>query len=164
MTNNCSILRRTPHGQRSLLGYSPWGHRRSGHDFMTKFSLSQLLGTPWTVACQAPLSMVILQARILEWVAMPSSRGSAQPRDRIQFSGIAGGLFTIWATRETQEYWRGSLSLLQGIFLTRDQIGISCIGRQILYQLGATREAPWLKNNKTYNWFNLQYNWTNTTM
>ena len=31
------------------------------------------------VACQAPLSMEILQARILEWVAMPSSRGSSQP-------------------------------------------------------------------------------------
>ena len=30
--------------------------------------------TPWTVACQAPLSMRILWARILEWVAMPSSR------------------------------------------------------------------------------------------
>ena len=37
--------------------------------------------TPWTVARQAPLSMGILQARILEWVAMPSSRGSSQPRD-----------------------------------------------------------------------------------
>ena len=33
-------------------------------------------------ACQAPLSLEILQARILEWVAMPSSRGSSQPRDR----------------------------------------------------------------------------------
>ena len=32
----------------------------------------------------------ILQARILEWVAMPSSRGSSQPRDRIQVSRIAG--------------------------------------------------------------------------
>ena len=32
--------------------------------------------TPWTVAHQAPLSMVILQAKILEWIAMPSSRGS----------------------------------------------------------------------------------------
>ena len=30
--------------------------------------------TPWTIAHQAPLSMGILQARILEWVAMPSSR------------------------------------------------------------------------------------------
>ena len=34
----------------------------------------------WTVACQAPLSMGILQAGILEWVAKPSSRRSSQPR------------------------------------------------------------------------------------
>jgi len=31
--------------------------------------------TPWIVAHQAPLSIGILQARILEWVAMPFSRG-----------------------------------------------------------------------------------------
>ena len=37
--------------------------------------------TPWTVACQAPLPLGILQARILEWVAMLSSRGSSLPRD-----------------------------------------------------------------------------------
>ena len=37
--------------------------------------------TPWTVASQVPLTMGILQARIPEWVAMPSSRGSSQPRD-----------------------------------------------------------------------------------
>ena len=48
---------------------------------------------------QAPLSMGILQARILEWVAMPSSRGSSQPRDLTQVSRIAGGFFIIWATR-----------------------------------------------------------------
>ena len=58
--------------------------------------------TPWTAACQAPLSMGILQARILEWVAIPSSRGSSQPRDRTQVSHIAGGFFTIWATSEAQ--------------------------------------------------------------
>ena len=50
---------------------------------------------PWTVACQAPLSEVILQARILEWVAMPFSRESSQPRDRTQVSHIADGFFTI---------------------------------------------------------------------
>ena len=38
-----------------------------------------LFVTPWTVARQAPLSMGILQARTLEWVAMPSSRGSSDP-------------------------------------------------------------------------------------
>ena len=36
----------------------------------------------------------ILQARILEWVAFPFSKGSSQPRDRTQVSRIAGGLFT----------------------------------------------------------------------
>ena len=39
---------------------------------------------------QAPLFMEILQARVLEWVAMPSSRGSSQPRDQISISYIAG--------------------------------------------------------------------------
>ena len=65
-------------------------------------SLSRVcfFATPWTIACQAPLSMWILQARILEWVAMPSSRGSSQPRDQTQVSLIAGRFFTIWATRE----------------------------------------------------------------
>ena len=50
--------------------------------------------TTWTVACQAPLSMGILQARILRWVAISSSRGSSQPRDQTQVSHIADRLFT----------------------------------------------------------------------
>ena len=33
--------------------------------------------------------------KILEWVAMPSARGSSQPRDRTQVSRIAGGFFTV---------------------------------------------------------------------
>ena len=41
------------------------------------------------------LSVGILQARILNWVAMPSSRESSQPRDRTQVSFIAGGFFTV---------------------------------------------------------------------
>ena len=42
--------------------------------------------TPWTVARQAPLSMGILQARILEWVSMLSSRGFSWPRDHTSIS------------------------------------------------------------------------------
>ena len=49
----------------------------------------------------------ILQARILEWVPFPFSRGSSQPRDQTQVSCIAGGFFTSWATREAQKYWSG---------------------------------------------------------
>ena len=58
----------------------------------------------------------ILQARILEWVAVPFSRGSFQPRDRTQVSGIASGFFTSWAAREV--FWiLECVSLLQGIYL-----------------------------------------------
>ena len=46
--------------------------------------------------------MGILQARIPEWVAMPASRGSSQPRDQTQVSLTAGGFFTVWATRYGQ--------------------------------------------------------------
>ena len=42
----------------------------------------------------------ILQARMLEVVAIPSSRGSSRPRDWTQVSCIAGGFFNDWATRE----------------------------------------------------------------
>jgi len=45
----------------------------------------------------------ILQARILEWTAVPFSRGSSQPRDRTQVSHIAGRFSTSWAIREAQE-------------------------------------------------------------
>ena len=41
----------------------------------------------------------ILQARILEWVAIPFSRGSPQPRDQTGVSQIVGRFFTIWATK-----------------------------------------------------------------
>ena len=46
--------------------------------------------TPWSVAHEGPLTMGTVQARILEWVATPSSRGSSQPKDQIQVSHIAG--------------------------------------------------------------------------
>ena len=50
--------------------------------------------TPWTLAHQAPLPMGIYQARILEWVAMPSARWSSQPRDPTCVSCIAGKFCT----------------------------------------------------------------------
>ena len=56
-------------------------------------SPDQLFWIPWTAARQTALSMEILQARILEWVAMPSSRGSSQPRDWTQVSCITGRFF-----------------------------------------------------------------------
>ena len=52
----------------------------------------------------------ILQARVLEWVAIPFSRGSFLPRDQTQVSCIAGRLFTNWATKESQLSWLYQLS------------------------------------------------------
>ena len=56
----------------------------------------------------------ILEARMLEWVPFPFSRGSVQPRDWTQVSHIAGRFFTSWAIRVS------SLSLFQQIFLTQE--------------------------------------------
>ena len=47
----------------------------------------------------------ILQARILEWVAVSFSRRSSQCRNQTQVSHIAGGFFTICATREAPKSW-----------------------------------------------------------
>ena len=54
------------------------------------------------VDCSPPISSVhgILQARILECVAISFSRGSSRPRDQTQVSHIAGRRFNLWAIRE----------------------------------------------------------------
>ena len=71
--------------QRDVIsGFSPSLFSAKCCLYSCAYSLSHvwLFVTPWTVvACQTPLSMRILQARILEWVSMPSSRRSSQPRD-----------------------------------------------------------------------------------
>jgi len=58
--------------------------------------------------CSSPRFSVhgIIQERMLEWFAIPFSRGSSWPRDWTQVSCIAGRLFTIWATREAPAFAR----------------------------------------------------------
>ena len=58
------------------------------------------------VDCSPPSSSIhgILQARILEWVAISFSRGSSQPRDRTQVSHIAGRRFNLCTTGEALKY------------------------------------------------------------
>ena len=62
--------------------------------------------------CGLPDSSVhgILQARILEWVAISFSGGSPQPRDWTQVSRMAGG---FWATTEAQSRCGGVLNEAQ---------------------------------------------------
>ena len=70
------------------------------------------------IALQAPLSMGILQARILEWVAMPSSRGSSQCMDQTQASPLQADSLPIEPPGKPKNTGVGSLSLLQRNSLT----------------------------------------------
>jgi len=64
----------------------------------------ELCAIPWTAACQDPLFIRLLRARILEWVVMPSSRESSQPRDQTQVSHIAGRVFTVFTVWGSPQY------------------------------------------------------------
>ena len=85
--------------------------------------------------CSQPGSSVhgIFQARILEWVAIFFSRGSSQRRDQTHISYITGGFFTVWATREAQEYWNGlPCPPSRESSQPRDPIQVSCIAGRLL--------------------------------
>ena len=85
----------------------------------------------------------ILQARSLEWVAFPFSRGSSQPRDWTQVSLIAGRFFTSWATREDQEYWSGQPIPSPGDLSAQESNPGLPHCRRILYQLGHKGSPGW---------------------
>ena len=84
-----------------------WHHQLDGHEFeqapgvgdgQGSLACCSLVVVAVRVAqsCQTLCNPVhgILQARILEWVAFPFSRGSSQPRDQTQVSHITGEFFT----------------------------------------------------------------------
>ena len=79
----------------------------------------------------------ILQARILEWVSFPFSRGSSQPRDRTQVSHIVGGFFIAEPQGKPKNTGVGSLSLFQRIFLTQKLNRGLLHCRRILHQLSS---------------------------
>ena len=72
------------------------GKRQNNNKKAMKESMKVNIAQSCPTLCD-PMDYVvhgILQARVLEWVAVPFSRRSFQPRDRIQVSYIAGGFFT----------------------------------------------------------------------
>ena len=107
--------------------------------------IAKLCETPWAAVHQDPLSLGILQARILEWVAMSSSRGSSQSRDQTQVSCIADRRFTVWATREAEAriLELESPSLLQRIFPIQGSNPGLPHCRRIPYQL-SHKGTPWI--------------------
>ena len=89
------------HRVRSLVGYSPVKVTQS----------CPTLSDPMDYTVHR-----ILQARTLEWVAFPFSRGSSQPRDWTQVSHVAGGFFTSWVWLISILYpviwtWKSELSV-----------------------------------------------------
>ena len=78
----------------------------------------------------------ILQARILEWVAFPFSRGSSQPRDQTQVSHLQEDSLPAEPPRKPKNTGVGSCSVLQRVFPTQGLNSffyVSCIDKQILY-------------------------------
>ena len=83
--------------------------------------------------CSLPGSSVrgIYQARILEWVAVPFSRRSSQPRNQTRVSFIAGGFFTSWATREALDFtiWTFVSKVMSLLFNTLSRFVIAFLPR-----------------------------------
>ena len=98
-------LAKAGHGARPRHAFSPF----LSWTFSSSTSMEvRLLFTQLCPALCNPMNCILpgyfvhgaLQARILEWVAIPFSRGSSQPKNWTQVSWTAGRFFTIWATRK----------------------------------------------------------------
>ena len=87
--------------------FQSWG---PGHSSYWKWKVKVLvtqscltLGNPVNYSPPDSSVNAILQAKMLEWIVIPFSRGSSWPRDQTQVSCISGRFFTIWDTREAQK-------------------------------------------------------------
>ena len=97
----------------SFLGVSSKRSCRSSYTHTEIVQSCPTLWDPMDYSLPGSLFHGILQAWILEWVAISSSRASSWPRDRNWVSRIVGRRFTVWATMEVlqlqllQRYWLG---------------------------------------------------------
>ena len=91
----------------------PWKVKKSESPSVTSYSLwlTGLVSRPPGFSVHG-----ILQARVLEWVAIPFSRRSSWPWDWTQVSYIASRLFTLWATREGQPLGHQGISVVNKIW------------------------------------------------
>ena len=92
--------------------------------------------------CSPPGSSVhgIFQARILEWVSMPSSRESSHPGIKPRSPTLQANSWLSEPLGKPKNTRVGSLSLLQGIFLTQELNQVLLYCRQILYRLNPSRK------------------------
>ena len=83
--------------------------------------------------CSLPSSSVyaIFQARILEWVFIPFSRGSFRSRDQTQVSCSAGGFFIVWATKKGKQVTKGQivydLTLMKSFSSVQFNCSVMCV-------------------------------------
>ena len=110
--NSCAEGHTALHGPRLRKGYSPFPTvanmlKEGSFKHLKKPSVCVLVAQSCPTLCNPmdyspPDSSVhgILQARILEWVAILFFKESLWPMDRTLVSCIAGGFFTIWVTKE----------------------------------------------------------------
>ena len=94
--------------------------------------------------CSPPVSSVhgILQTRILDWVAMPSSRGCSWPRDQTHVSCIAGGLYHLSHKGSPRILEWVACLFSRGTSQPRNQTRVACIAH-VFSTNWATREALW---------------------
>ena len=88
-------------------GFSDIFYKLKSKTKIGNLSLISIISESRSVVSNSLQPHRILQARILEWVVFPFSRGSSQPKDQTQVSHIAGGFFSSWVTREVQGHWSG---------------------------------------------------------
>ena len=105
----CDPMDCSPPGS-SVHGESPGKNTRVGYHAPLEGVFPTQGSNPGLLHCGQIIYYLSHQEspRILEWIAMPSSRASSQPRDQTQASHTAGRFFTIWATREAPHapwYW-----------------------------------------------------------
>ena len=101
---SCKCRRHKKCGFSPWVGKMPWRRACNPLHAANSFSCVHLYATLWAIAHQAPMFMGILQERILEWVAMPSSEALPNPGIKpvsLTSPALAGGFFTTSTTWET---------------------------------------------------------------
>ena len=92
----------------------------------------------------------ILQARILDWVATPFSRGSSPSRDQTWVSCIATGFSTIWATREAPCQLPHGNHAMKRPLLMVSCFQLPCCGRLSYNKIDPRTSSP-IREAATYN-------------
>ena len=111
--------------------------------------------------CSLPNSSIhgILQARILEWVAISFSRGSSRSRDQNQAPHNGGRRFNLWATREAPTNGQIWALIIQGILANLGGVCYFIFFFKNLYLLEVYIDTAWRSNQSILRDINPEYSW-----